>query len=503
MRQSKVFVISFGLVFFSKLIFANDNWFADTSIIEAKEKQLVSFLFVSQNLKSPASMFGHTLIVLHNNKPPEPDAIVVEFLGDTSRIAFAKTKALLGTIPGHYKLNRFLYKQREYELENRDLWIYRIKLNGTQRQRFFNQLENDLEKEFAYNFSFTNCSYFILKLLNHSAEENRRPIIFPLVLPVHTLRIANNIFEFQSVQYMPSTQRKLINAYEKLNNKEKKYFANVLSGLKVDNKLVEASHIRTALSLAINYRSAREKDKNKRNTLFYLKKTYHTPLLARYIGKNPLYSAGETSINMGRSLGRNEWVLSIKPFQRDFFSAVADGLETSYLDILKVNMTLEDNRFGVRSFNLVKLHSVSPSSLFAEGFNRYIEASYYDRSNLSQHSQAHESVIRMGGGFSSKLSKRFKIASMPYLGIRIAKTDTAKSNYVDLGIVSSMSAWLSDNFRIETVHTHYFNSPFDFNEIIHASAIVDLSKHFSLATKLEVSEKIVNNGLMIIGVFKL
>ena len=93
------FIINYGETDY--FVFGQEGEDTDQQVLADKLGQFkhVSMLFASQNLISPISSFGHTLLIFHNEVTPEPDSIAFEYLGDTE-VSYYAIRGLLWTIPG-------------------------------------------------------------------------------------------------------------------------------------------------------------------------------------------------------------------------------------------------------------------------------------------------------------------------------------------------------------------------------------------------------------------
>lgn len=115
-------------------------------------KKYLSIVFAGHNIKTPISMFGHTYLVSHDELKPEPDALVVEYLGDIESSKLWMIYSIFYSIKGRYRLSYFMFKQREYELEDRDLFIYRLNKDQIDIEKSKKKLLDGLKKAPRYNF---------------------------------------------------------------------------------------------------------------------------------------------------------------------------------------------------------------------------------------------------------------------------------------------------------------------------------------------------------------
>jgi len=145
----------------------------------------VSLVFASQNFRSPISSFGHTLLVFHNHVTPEPDSPTFEYLGTTS-VSFFAIRALFWSIPGYYRLIPWNQKYWEYERENRDIWLVPLKITSTERAELNRLVKESLPVTTdSYNFLFTNCSWYIFKIIQIMIVKNIIGYYFHICMTNH------------------------------------------------------------------------------------------------------------------------------------------------------------------------------------------------------------------------------------------------------------------------------------------------------------------------------
>jgi hypothetical protein len=131
----------------------------------------LTLIFAAAYLNNPASMYGHTLLRIDNKEQSERTpllAYAVNYAADTeetSGLVFA-IKGLLGGYPGQFSLAPYYLKVREYnDIENRDIWEYRLNLESEEIDRLVRHLWELGPVYFDYYFFDENCSYHLLSLL--------------------------------------------------------------------------------------------------------------------------------------------------------------------------------------------------------------------------------------------------------------------------------------------------------------------------------------------------
>jgi len=131
----------------------------------------LTLVFASAYINSPASMYGHTFLRVDAADQDEQTrllAYVISFAANTQEtngFAFA-VNGLLGGYAGTFSILPYYLKVREYsDLDNRDLWEYRLQLDPRQLDRVLMHAWELVPTQFHYYFFDENCAYHLLGLL--------------------------------------------------------------------------------------------------------------------------------------------------------------------------------------------------------------------------------------------------------------------------------------------------------------------------------------------------
>lgn len=179
-----------------------------------KNAQYVSLVFAGQNLQTPISSFGHTLLLFHKNPIPEPDSIALEFLGNIDTPFFA-IKSILWSIQGAFRILYWNEKFWEYEKENRDIWITPLKITNKEKKKMSKIIKDEFSLKKPYNFLFTNCSWHIYKLIRKSLTNFSCSVKF-YVYPIDTIQSLNHCNRLGNTIYIPSHATKALYAEKNL-----------------------------------------------------------------------------------------------------------------------------------------------------------------------------------------------------------------------------------------------------------------------------------------------
>ncbi|MBA2252247.1 MAG: DUF4105 domain-containing protein, partial [Nitrospirales bacterium] len=166
------------------------NWYHELN------PQSITLVFPSAYMNNPSSMFGHTLLRIDQKGQTEQTRILaytINYAADVPRdegVSFA-VKGIFGGYKGYFSTVPYYLKVREYrDVENRDIWEYRLNLTDDQVRRMLMHAWELGNAYFDYFFFKENCSYHLLSLLEvanpdwHLTDE-----FFVWTVPVDTIRL--------------------------------------------------------------------------------------------------------------------------------------------------------------------------------------------------------------------------------------------------------------------------------------------------------------------------
>ena len=137
----------------------------------------LTLIFASAYLNNPSSMYGHPLVRVDAKDQDEQTrllAYAITFAANTDEtngLAFA-VKGLFGGYPGVFSIMPYYVKVREYSnLENRDLWEYRLNLAPEEVDRVLMHAWELGSAYYQYYFFDENCAYHLLGLLQVARPE--------------------------------------------------------------------------------------------------------------------------------------------------------------------------------------------------------------------------------------------------------------------------------------------------------------------------------------------
>lgn len=148
-----------------------DRWYEDFQV------HSITLIFPSAFLNNPASMFGHTLFRVDQKGQTEQTRILaytINYAADVppnAGLAYP-IRGIFGSYKGYFSTIPYYLKVQQYrDIENRDIWEYRLNLTENQLRRFLMHAWELGNAYFDYFFFKENCSYHILALLDYADPE--------------------------------------------------------------------------------------------------------------------------------------------------------------------------------------------------------------------------------------------------------------------------------------------------------------------------------------------
>ncbi|TLD80445.1 DUF4105 domain-containing protein [Helicobacter sp. MIT 05-5293] len=178
-----------------------------------------TIVFPAAHINSPASMFGHTFLLLDSTFNSRLLAFAINYQADADQehenaLIFA-LKGLFGLYSGSYSILPYYDKIKEYnDAENRDMWEYELNLTQEEVLKMYRHIW-ELSDAFSwYYFFHRNCSYNVLWLLEVARDNLRlRDEFIYQVNPPETLFALQKAKLIANVVYRPS-KRSILLAYE-------------------------------------------------------------------------------------------------------------------------------------------------------------------------------------------------------------------------------------------------------------------------------------------------
>jgi hypothetical protein len=236
-----------------------DRWYADFEV------QSITLIFPSAFMNNPASMFGHTLFRVDQKGQTEQTRILaytINYAADVppdAGIAYP-IQGIFGFYKGYFSTIPYYLKVQEYgDIENRDIWEYRLNFTPVQLRRFLMHAWELGNAYFDYFFFKENCSYHLLALLEYADPSLHLTDQFTFwTVPADTVRlIAAQPGLVSEIAYRPSRRTTIRRKRESLSFGERDQSARITANVEeiTSPAFAELSRPRQAflLDLASDY----------------------------------------------------------------------------------------------------------------------------------------------------------------------------------------------------------------------------------------------------------
>jgi hypothetical protein len=200
-----------------------DRWFNDF------EARSITLIFPSAFLNNPASMFGHTFLRIDQRGQTEQTRILAytinygAYVPPDAGIAYP-IRGIFGGYSGYFSTYPYYLKVQEYrDIENRDIWEYRLNFSEDQVRRLLMHSWEMGNASFDYFFFKENCSYHLLALLDYADPSLHLTDEFLVwTVPADTVRlIASKPGLVSGIAYRPSRSNVIRRKRESLPGSER------------------------------------------------------------------------------------------------------------------------------------------------------------------------------------------------------------------------------------------------------------------------------------------
>jgi uncharacterized protein DUF4105 len=189
--------------------------------------EAISVIFPTGFMNNPSSMFGHTFLRIDAKGQTPHTRILAYTINYAAEVppdagpeyAF---KGIFGAYPGHFSTIPYYLKVQEYrDIENRDIWEYRLNLTQEQVRRLLMHTWELGNAYFDYFFFDENCSYHILSLIEAAEPSVHLLDRFQFyTIPVDTVRLLAESGLVGEVVSRPSRSTLVRRKREAMNDEE-------------------------------------------------------------------------------------------------------------------------------------------------------------------------------------------------------------------------------------------------------------------------------------------
>lgn len=216
----------------AKLPYDGEIWF--NQFYSTINPSAITLVFSSGYMNSPASMYGHTLLIIESENSNRLLARAISYAastGDDFIMLFA-FNGIFGFYKGFYSFLPYYQKITEYsDGEMRNMWEYEISMTDDEKKRMIRHIV-EMEGVYAdYYFIGENCSFNLLYLIEAAKPETEITDAFGFgVEPIDTLRVAKEMNIVSKKTFRPSMYTKINYFRSLLSNDEQRVVLDFCRG---------------------------------------------------------------------------------------------------------------------------------------------------------------------------------------------------------------------------------------------------------------------------------
>lgn len=413
----------------NKLPFDFEKKFEDFyKTIDAGKAILV---FPAGYINSPASMYGHTLLVIEPKNGKRLVSLAVNYAAKTHEEfgpIFA-VKGLFGFYDGFYSILPYYEKINEYSSgEMRDMWEYTLNLNEKELRRLMMHIVEMERVSSDYYFLDENCSFNLLCLLEVARGDIDLTSRFKTTIePIDTLRAVIDSGLVLKRDYRPSLYSQIqkgISAVGKSGSSAAVDYCNGdIDEQTFDRKAQESSDPAGVYDLAsdcLKFMAVKEQvsaDDYRKRILNILRKRSALSSDKKNSGEGDVppppevsHRSNKLALSYGRFDAKGFVQLSYRPTCHDMIDSdlgISPDNEMVFGNA-SVRYYHESRKVQLQSFDLLKIFSMPTCSSFFKP-NGFVVNSGLCRSPAPDQNEVLAGYLDFGSGYSVMLSRLFHV----------------------------------------------------------------------------------------------
>lgn len=206
------------------------------AIIDVLKPGEMYLVFPAGYMKNPASVFGHTFMLVESEELPRLLASSVNYGAVTSlNVGFLYAiLGLVGGFHGYYGFEPYYEKIKKYaNMDMRDMWEYHLNFTPEERDRLMRHIIDMTAIYSNYFFISENCSYNLLFLIEAARPETKiTDAISGVVEPIETIKTIEKLGVSDDFTFRPSLYQRIETQKSYLTKKQNKYVKDLCLGKK-------------------------------------------------------------------------------------------------------------------------------------------------------------------------------------------------------------------------------------------------------------------------------
>lgn len=207
-----------------------------TDLMSKLAPDSIYLIFPAGYMKNPASVFGHTFILVESKGQSRLLANSISYGADAGNLSgfLYAFLGLTGGFKGFYGFKPYYDRIREYSaIDMRDMWEYKLKFSEDEKDSMLRHIIDMRGIYSNYYFITENCSYNLLYLIEAAKPETKvTSTLTGAVEPIETVKLIYNLGLTDEGTYRPSLFSKVENYKSYLTEEQNKFAKQVCIGKK-------------------------------------------------------------------------------------------------------------------------------------------------------------------------------------------------------------------------------------------------------------------------------
>lgn len=339
--------------------------------IQSTQPSEIKFVYASQYVSNPASVFGHAFILLPSSRLVKSLWFTFNYAAEVPKGDNAIEyifKGLGGGYNGDYSVLPYYQRLFQYgHIENRDLWVYSIKLSEDELDSFIKHLWELVHlADFSYYFLDENCAGILMRSFAAILPDLRSARNLPIyVHPLEVIKYLDRHDRRGEVALIPSQFNAVVIHLDSLTPQQRSEFYQAIEyseshKLSNDPQLAEAIMEYTSYRTQINFGklpknlSPLERQAHLIRSQFDIPVLDTTPKGSQNYAPHLAHEAWATSLGAANTNGIPNVNLAFRYGIHNLLDPEPGFLTNSTLEFMKLQIATQSGKVWIKDWTIVR-----------------------------------------------------------------------------------------------------------------------------------------------------
>lgn len=411
----------------------------------------LKLVFVSEQVKSPSSMMGHTFFKLEGvseSNQKRENAVSFFTVIDTVNIPYLILKSTIIGMKGFFILSPYKNQKNRYlNEEERNIWEYDLNLTNYQKKLIYYHFWELKDLDITYLFTGFNCATIVDDMLG-IADKNYKNDFSLWITPKDVIKKANNHHLLGKSELVPSNVWTLNMLSEALPNDKTDEIEHLISTKRLNEikkysfsenekiKQLEIGLFRTYSEYlqqnSNNFFSKQEQDNL--NVFLDEQEKEHYIDLSKY--KNPIKTFDDTQFAIGyqKSFQQEGITLGFLPASNTLYDDNREYFSESSLKIGEFTLLLQPDAVKIDSASIFAMQSLIPWNSLTKSLSNDFKLNY-EKQYTEKLNEYHAFNLSGGIGISKKIHEDVMLFGLLDVGLSYGNNHLYPYLYPHLGLM--------------------------------------------------------------------